>query len=239
MKHKISFAGIDGSGKSTCLDLLISKLDSTYSIMKIGTPYVFFKGERNLIIKHGCFRAVEHYKTTSRQYRFYGIMEEYKPNSRKSRFHSVFLIFNFIYKFLVSKYLEVFKRGELIMFENDLLLQPLVYMAHHLPMTKIVKKSLRFRILSILFGSKSDFSIFYLDTEPEVAIERIHKRGIHIDSHENTKDLKRMKKEFDDIIEVASENGFEIFRINTNNKSLDEVANQVQTILEKKLSGSI
>src|SRR5579885_1163218 len=168
MKHKISFAGIDGSGKSTCLDLLISKLDSTYSIMKIGTPYVFFKGERNLIIKHGCFRAVEHYKTTSRQYRF----------------HSVFLIFNFIYKFLVSKYLEVFKRGELIMFENDLLLQPLVYMAHHLPMTKIVKKSLRFRILSILFGSKSDFSIFYLDTEPEVAIERIHKRGIHIDSQE-------------------------------------------------------
>ncbi len=225
MKLRILFAGIDGSGKSTCLDLLISKLDSTYSIMKISklNPCIFFKGERKLAVKHTG----------------YEIMEYIRPISVKYRFHSVFLIMNFIYKFLISKYLELFKESDIVIYDSDILLHPAVHITYHLPFTSMIKNGLRFRIASMLFGSKRNLLIFYLDTEPEIAMERIHKRaekGVDIHAHENTRDLKRLKEKFDNILEVASENGFEIFRINTNNKSLDEVANQVQTILEKKLS---
>jgi adenylate kinase len=228
MKLRILFAGIDGSGKSTCLDLLIPKLDSRYSIMKISklTPYIFFKGERKLVVK----------------YTGYEIMDYIRPISMKYHFHSAFLILNFMYKFLVSKYLELFKKSDIIIYDSDILLHPAVHITYHLPFTRFIKNGLRFRIASILFGSKRNLSIFYLDTDPEIAMGRIQRRaekGVDIHTHENTKDLQRLKEEFDKILETASENGFEIFRINTNEKSLDEVANQVQTILEKKLCTAV
>jgi len=224
MKHKILFAGIDGSGKSTCMDLLISRLQSRYSIMKIGNydPYFFYKGEKKPAVK----------------YRYYKIMDYIRPIAKKYRFYSVFLIFNFIYKFLISKYLELFKRSDMIVYDTDTLLHPAVYITYHMPFSKMIKSSLRFKICSMLFGSKRNFSIFYLDTEPEVAIKRIHRRaetGVDIHSHENIRDLKTLKKEFDNMLEVASENGFEIFKINTNEKSLEEVVKEIQIILEKKL----
>ena len=43
--YKVLFAGIDGAGKTTCLDSLISKLSSKYRIVKIASnipPYLFF-----------------------------------------------------------------------------------------------------------------------------------------------------------------------------------------------------
>jgi adenylate kinase len=228
MKHKILFAGIDGSGKSTCMDLLISRLQSRYSIMKIGNydPYFFHKGERKPAIK----------------YRYYKIMDYIRPIAKKCHFYSIFLIFNFTYKFIISKYLEFFKESDIIIYDTDTLLHPAVYITYHMPFSKVIKSSLRLRICSVLFGSKRNFSIFYLDTDPEVAMKRIHKRaetGVDIHSHENIRDLKTLKKEFDSMVEVASENGFEIFKINTNERNLDEVVKEVQTLLEKKLLAPI
>ena len=225
MKHKVLFAGIDGSGKSTCLDLLISKLESKYSILKIGNcdPYIFFKGEKKSAIK----------------YRSYKIMEYIRPISVRYRFYGIFLLLNFTYKFLLSKYVELLKKSDLIMYETDTLLHPAVYITYHMPFSRMITNGSRFKICSFLFGAKRNFSIFYLDAKPEVAMERIHKRaekGDDIHGHENTRDLTKLKKEFDSMLEVASENGFEIFRINTNHKSLDEVAKEVQIILEEKLS---
>ncbi len=88
----------------------------------------------------------------------------------------------------------------------------------------------------MLFGSKRKCAIFYLDTEPTVAMERIRKRGADIQEHENPEDLYRLKEEFDKMVEVATASGLRIFRIGTNHKSLDEVADQIQRILEERLS---
>lgn len=226
MKHRVLFAGIDGSGKSTCMDSLISRLQSRYSIMKIGNydPCFFYRGEKRPAVK----------------YRYYRIMDYLRPIAKRYHFYSVFLIWNFTYKFLISKYLEVFKKSDIIVYDTDTLLHPAVYITYHIPFTKKINSGLRLRICSLLFGSKRNFSIFYLDTEPEVAIKRIHRRaetGVDIHPHENIVDLKTLKREFDNMLEVASENGFEIFKINTNEKSLEEVVKEIHAILEKKLSG--
>jgi cytidylate kinase len=228
MKHKIAFAGIDGSGKTTCMDLLISKLQSRYNLTKVGDPCIFCKDGEKKVVRNT----------------YYRVKGRVRPISKKYGFYNLFLIWSFICKFLVAKYLELFKKNDLIMYESDILLHAAVYITYHFPFSKIISSNLRFKIVSMLLGTKSkkNFSIFYMDTEPEVAMERIHKRaetGVDIHAHENTRDLKKLKKEFDDILEVASEKGFEIFRINTNGKSLDEVAIEVQTILEKKLSTSL
>jgi len=223
MRQKILFAGIDGSGKSTCMNLLISRLQSSYSIMKIGNydPYFYYNGERKPAVK----------------YRYYKVMDYIRPIAQKYRFYGIFLIFNFTYKFLISKYLELFRGSDIIIYDTDTLLHPAVYITYHMPFTRRIKSSLRLKISSMLFGSKSNFSIFYLDTEPELAMQRIKKRaetGVDIHSHENIRDLSTLKKEFDKMLGTASQSGFEVFKINTNGKSLDEVVEEVQTIVEKK-----
>jgi thymidylate kinase len=226
MRHKIAFAGIDGSGKSTCMGLLMSRLESKYNLLKIGDPSVFWENGKKSVVRYACYK----------------VKDRVRPISKKYGFYNVFLIWNIICKFLVAKYLEFFKKSDVIMYESDMMLHAAVYITYHFPFSRIINKELRFRIVSMLLRQGKNFSIFYMDTEPEVAMERIRKRaetGVDIDPHENTRDLKKLKKEFDDILDVASEKGFEIFRINTNGKSPDEVAMEVQRILEKKLFRAI
>jgi len=222
MIQKILFAGIDGSGKSTCLDLLISRLESQYSIIKVGNgdPYLYFRGERRLAIKNRC----------------YWIMSYMRPISKRYHFHGLFLIGNFLYKFLLLKYVELLKTCDLIMYETDVLLHPAVYITYHFPFSKRITPNLRLKLVNMLSGSKRNCSIFYLDTDPELAMERIYERGADIHEHENPRDLCTLKREFDSIVEVALKNGFRIFRISTNHKTMDEVADDIQMILETRLS---
>lgn len=232
MIHKILFAGIDGSGKSTCLDLLISRLESKYSIIKIGEyrctktglwnndPHIFFKGQRKLYITNRSSTIMGYIRPVSKRYHFYGI----------------FLIANFVYKYLLAKYVEICQKCDLLMYETDILLHPAVYITYHFPFSRKITNSLRFKVVKILFGSQRNCSIFYLDTEPAAAMERIHKRGADVHEHENPRDLHELKKEFDNMVEVARKGGFRIFRINTNDKAVDEVVDDVEVILEKELS---
>ena len=232
MIHKILFAGIDGSGKSTCLDLLISQLQSKYSIIKIGEyrctktglwkndPHIFFKGETRVYTKNRSSTIMGHLRPISKRYHFYGI----------------FLIANFFYKYLLAKYVEMSHKCDLIIYETDMLLHPAVYITYHFPLTRKVRNTLRFRIVKMLFGSRRNCSIFYLETEPQVAMKRIVHRGIDIHEHENPRGLSELKKEFDKMVEVARQNGFRIFRINTNDKGVDEVVRDVEGIVEEELS---
>lgn len=221
MKHRVLFAGIDGSGKTTCLNLLIPRMESKYSITKIGNcdPHIHYRGESKSFFRH----------------RYYSVIERIRPLSIKYHFHSLFLIFNFTYKLLVSKYAEVSTHTDLIMYETDTLLHPAVYINYHLPFTRLISAKLKFKLLSLVFGSKNNSSIFYLDTAPEMAMERIHRRASHINAHENTRDLTKLKKYFEIVQEVAIREGYAIFRIDTNNKSLDEVAREVERIVETKM----
>lgn len=221
MKHRVLFAGIDGSGKTTCLNLLIPRMESKYSITKIGNcdPCTYYRGESKSF-----FRC-----------RYYSVIERIRPISIKYHFHSLFLIFNFIYKLLVSKYAELSTQSDLIMYETDTLLHPAVYINYHLPFTRVIHSKLKFSLLSLIFGSKNNSSIFYLDTAPEVAMKRIHRRASHINAHENTRDLTKLKKDFEIVQEVALRQGYAIYRIDTNNRSLEEVAREVERIVETKM----
>ena len=223
-RHKVLFAGIDGSGKTTCLNLLVAKLEERYSIIKIGNhdPYFFYQGTQ---------RSAANNKV-------YKIMDWLRPVSQRFRCYGLFLVVNFTYKHLLAKYVEWFKRSDIIMYETDVLLHPVVYIRYHFPVSRWISGKLRFKIVKTLFGPGKDCSIFYLDTSPEVAMDRILSRGGDIHEHENTRDLKKLKVEFDSMLEVVRENGFDIVRVNTNGRTLDEVLKEIQGILEEKLNGA-
>jgi thymidylate kinase len=122
------------------------------------------------------------------------------------------------------------------MYETDTLLHPAVYINYHLPFMRLISANLKFKLLSVVFGSRNNSSIFYLDTAPEVAMERIHRRASHINAHENTRDLAKLKKDFEIVHEVAVREGYAIFKIDTNNRSLDEVAREIERIVATKIS---
>jgi len=49
------------------------------------------------------------------------------------------------------------------------------------------------------------------------------------------KDLGTLKDEFDKMISVASESGFNIVKINTDNKSAEDVTNEIYMAVEREL----
>jgi thymidylate kinase len=218
MKRKIIFAGIDGAGKSTSLDLLISKLDPKYKILKIGfsNSYLFFRGERN----------------TALRYDVQGAMEPIGQFSKKYHCYRVFLVFKFFVKKVITKYLEMFKRCDLIMYETDTLLHPAVHVTFHFPWSKSISQKSRLRIASALFGSKRKLIIVFLDADPSITIERIRSRGDPIDAHENTEDLVVLRREFHKMLAVAAESGISIIKINTENKPPEQVVNEIGEALE-------
>jgi len=219
---KVLFAGIDGSGKTSCLHLLISRLESHYKILKIGNcdPYIFFQGEKTLLVKSSWYQKIDQLRTISLKYHF----------------HGVFLLFNFLYKYMLSKYLETYKDTHIIMYESDTLLHPAVYITYHFPWTKKVNSRLRFRLVNGLFGSKNRFIIFYLDTDPSIATERIVKRNIDIQGHENRRDLEVLKNEFENILKEAVDSGLEIVKIDTNTRNLEAVADEMEIVLRERFA---
>jgi hypothetical protein len=223
MNSKVLFAGIDGSGKSSCMEAVIERLESEYNILKISNydPCIFYKGK----------------KTPAFKFKTYSILNYIRPISVKYKFFRIFLLINFTYKYVLSKYLEISKKSNFIIYETDLLLHPVVYITYHFPYSKLLNKTLGFKLVSLFFGSKKKSIIFYLDTKSEIAMDRIRKRGNEIDPHENLEDLENLRLEFNKVLQVALDCGYEIYRIDTNKKNLNAVVDEVQLILEKSNHG--
>ncbi len=170
------------------------------------------------------------------KYDVHGTMESIGHISKKYHCYGVFLILNFLIKYMLTKYLELFKRSDLIMYETDTLLHPTVHATFHFPLSKLISNRARLRIVSTLFGSKKDMMIFFLDADPKIAMERIHKRGDPLDAHENPEDLEMLRAEFHKMVTIAAENGFNIVKISTDNKSPEEVVNEIGGALEERWS---
>ena len=49
-------------------------------------------------------------------------------------------------------------------------------------------------------------------------------------------DLRALKEEFNRVIEVATELGYRVVRVNTNDKNLSQVADEIESILTSRLS---
>jgi len=221
MSYKILFAGIDGSGKSTSADLLTSKLSEKYRILKIGNrnSYISHNREKKRVVPSKWYKLIDHMRILSKKIHAYGF----------------FLVFNILYKYIASKYIVNFIRVDIIMYETDILLHPAVYMTYHFPLTKKLSPRIRFKIVKMLFGFKKNFLIFYLDTDPSIAVERIHRRDVPIQPHENCEDLEVLRNEFVDVLNAASKGGFEIVRINTDKKNLETVVGEMERVLKEKM----
>lgn len=219
--HKIFFAGISGSGKSKCIELLISRINSKNSNLE---PNYSGAIERiNVGRSSFIFAACSNF------------LKRRKSLAIKCHFFGIYQIIKFVTKYLEIKYLELLKKGDFIIYETDFILHPSAYITYTFPLSKKISSSLRFRIFSMFFRTEKKYMIFYLDTDPKVAMERIRKRETEPQAHENIKDLKELKHELDNLLEIGTKNGLRIYKIKTDEKNEEEVADEVQKVLEKTL----
>jgi hypothetical protein len=217
----ILFAGIDGSGKSTCLDFLIDKLDGQYRIVKIGPsgPLFLCNGTKKKMFDNFLYSPT-------------GLAAAVYEN-RYSR--GVFIAFRFVCNLIVAQYLRCRPEADLIMHESDTLLHPAVYITHYASWAKRLSAGARFSIVHRLFGPKKNFVIFYLAADAGTAMERIKRRNTTFHRHENLHDLKILKTELDAVVDVALKKGVEIVKIDTNGRSEESVCEEITGIVKERL----
>jgi thymidylate kinase len=222
---RILFAGIDGSGKTTCLEFLIEKLNRKYRVVKIGPsgPMLFYKGARKKLFDNPLYSPR-------------GVAAALYEN-RYSR--GLFIAVRFLCNFCVAQYLRFRCNAELIMHESDTLLHPCVYMTYYLSCTKRLSPQARFSIIHHIFGPKKNSVIFYLAADAETAMERIKRRDTTFHHHENVDDLKILKTDLDAAVDVALNRGVDIVRIDTNGKSQEAVCEEIATIVQSRLSNRV
>jgi thymidylate kinase len=109
-------------------------------------------------------------------------------------------------------------------------------MSYHFPFLQRLSGSRQLRILAKLTGAKKNSLRVYLDVDPEIAMERINKRGTDGGRHENLADLTRLKNKFDELIELIGASGVSVCKIKTNDKTVSEVADEVERMIERKIS---
>jgi len=225
MKLKVLFSGIDGTGKTTCLDLVADRLQSQHRVLRVGGTAYFlaFQGVKEPLISRKLQHRIHRIGSAARRVHLYG----------------VYLVFNFLFKFGSSKYFQFARTADVVMFEADTLLHPAVVITYHFPRLRRLSPKWRFRATSALFGSPRGSLIVYFKADPEVSVDRICQReireGTAVQPHENVEDLKMLEREFEAVLQVAAEAGYDIVRVDTNERSAEQVANTVEAELRKRL----
>ena len=217
---EIFVAGIDGSGKTAVLSLLITRLSAKYRILTNQDGLcLHYRGENTRILKHSWFKATYWLKSSSNR-----------------RMRGLLSLLTFTARQLESKYLKRHGKIDLIVFETDTVLHPAAFSALHFPWIKRVNGRLRFRIFNGLFGPRKNFVTFYLETDSHIALERILKRDTAADPHENIIDLEILRNEFDHMVNIAAKFNIQIDRIDTNLRTVESTVNEMERILKEKLA---
>jgi len=220
---KVLFSGIDGAGKTSCLNALILRLAPTHRILRIGTT------------------GFEVYNLGNYQHRINSNrMEQVGSRVRGGPFYGLWLICNHLYKFFFAKYFLLFEKYDLVFYETDAIINPTVYLAYHFPrLCRFFNAKLRFGLVNFFFGTSSHTMIFYLEVEPHISVERCINRDLQgdqeIEPHQNLETMEMLREEFRKVTQAAIEKGYDLLAIDTTDLTLDQVAETVENFLLKRI----
>ncbi|MFH1211224.1 MAG: hypothetical protein V1645_04910 [archaeon] len=229
MVFKATLSGIDGSGKSSALDQLSRRLSHDgYTVAHTLRPFYIDmpKGRRE--------RYAQRYEET---------MDCLHQVADKLKQKTFIGMINVIHHCGVSKIIEDYAikkfKPDVVLAGRDTLLDPFAYSAYYFSFTKSLPVWIRKRVDELMNKSRADMT-FYMDIDPDLAYERILKRiekekkesnelrekWAHM--HENPKDLRFLKQEFETAIDLFGKGGQVIVRIDAS-KPLDDIVEEIFT----------
>ena len=221
---RVYFSGIDGSGKTSCLDGLIARLSPPIRILRIGTTgfLIFEDGESRQLINSGRMQALGH-------------------KVRSTPLYGFWLISNFMYKFLASKYYRWSADYQVAMLETDMLINPSAYLSLHFPaLCRVLSPATRFRLLDIFFGARRGTVMLHLDVDPAIGVARCEAReeegGDEVEPHENLEDLTMLRAQIKEIIQAARGKGYDLVTLDTSNLSKEQMIDAAETEIGKRVA---
>lgn len=224
---KVSITGIDGSGKSTTLGMVVEHLKHDNRIVKASNPpiYSVVGGEREY-----------HYR---RAIRTMNLLRELADQTHNRVYASAV---NAAYVLLQGRIIEPTLTHKvnptIVLGDRDLLIDPAVYAIYYSP--QLAQKPLGGRIdfLKRLTGSPHRDIIFFLSVSPEEAMRRLNERTTKGDAdlnqdggskhrymHENSYHLTRLHIEYQVALEeIQRRSKTEVVHIDTSGTLQADVA---------------
>jgi thymidylate kinase len=219
----VYFSGIDGSGKTSCMEGLIARLSPPNRILRVGTTGV-------LLLADG---ESEHLMDSER-------MQALGRKVRGTPLYGFWLIGHFVYKFVAAKYFSRSADYQIAMLETDTLINPSAYLSFHFPrLCRLLSPATRFSLLHAFFGARRRTVILYLDVDPIVGVGRCRTReedtGQVMDPHENVEDLTRVRDQLGEIIQAAQAKGYDLVTIDTSSLSVEQVIDAAETEIRNRV----
>ncbi len=199
--HKISVVGIDNTGKT-------SVVKSLEDIEGIRTIHLTACQDYNS-------------KIAEISSRFSNSLIRFGENNN-SKLIAGFAYFLRLFPYFFEE--KVKTNSNLLVSDRDPIIDTLCYSAFYLPksLAKIVKPALK-STLECLFNSPSSF--IYLDVSPEISARRNDKP---LQLHDKIESLTNLKSLFDEEMYLMKKQEIPVVRISTDNKSLEEVNDEVR-----------
>lgn len=219
----VYFSGIDGSGKTSCMDGLIGRLTPPNRILRVGTTGV-------LLVADG---ESKHLMNSER-------MQALGGKVRGTPLYGFWLICHFVYKFVAAKYFSRSADYQIAMLETDTLINPSAYLSVHFPrLCRLLSPATRFRLLNAFFGARRRTVILYLDVDPTIGVGRCRAReeevGHVMDPHENVEDLTMVRAQLEEIVQVAQAKGYDLVSIDTSSLSIEQVIDAAETEIRNRV----
>lgn len=237
--YKVTFSGIDGSGKSTSIDVISSTL-----------------AESGLVLIHPYRPAFADLAKKGRIYfsnKLNRVTDYCHDKADDHRIKNLVGLINVIYsRVATSIERNAIKKynPDLILLGRDPVLDPLAYSSYYFPFTQDMSIEEKVRItLSINQASTANL-LFYMDIDPEVAYDRILKRierekrdgakdrakWVHM--HENPEELQFLKYQFEQALPFLEKKlGINIIRIDAS-KPQGEVIKEMLINIQELMHGN-
>lgn len=221
---RVYFAGIDGSGKTSCMDGLIARLSPSIRILRIGTSGL-------TLLENG---EARHLTNSDR-------MKAVRKKFVGTALHGFWLIFSFTYKLVASKYYSRTLDYEIAMLETDMLVNPSAYLSLHFPtLCRMLSPAKRFRLLHAFFGTRGNTVILQLDVDPAIGEARCRAReeatGHELEPHENITDLTYLRDQLREITQAVRDKGYDLIVIDTDKLTTGQVVDAAEIEIRHRMA---
>ena len=221
MALRVLLTGSEGSGKTSCIAALLPPLAADFRVL-ITDPEepALWSGER-------CEPLLGP--------RWTRMHRRLRAGSKKMGLQTLFLIPNFLLRFLLARTFEATRRPEVSLYDADLLIHPVVYARYHFPFIRLLGPEIFLRVQRCLLGRAAPILIFHVHRPAAEAAARIEDRDDP--NHSSVKrDLSRLAGEFRSVLSAARRIGYEVIRVDTAGRSPKQVALIVEQAIRIRLA---
>lgn len=234
---RVSFIGIDGSGKSTVSDSIVNDLSDSELVLRTGPSlpvYLTHKGQRRDFTGF-LARSASAISMFSRRVGLKSLVSISSAISAST-------IARRIEPAVINNY-----KPDIVIECRNFKVDAKVYSQKYLPLFSLLPDKQKIRVLEYLVGSNNPDTLFYIKVDPEIAIERIN-RDVGLvgtkkirkfkDVHENVNDLSRLQCGYDLAISqlFPCGGGTKVYQIDSGTKSISEMVDEIRTVVRDDLT---